>query len=49
MKKQYINPSMEIVKMETQQLIAFSGDSSIPSSGDAGGAASRFLDFDEDE
>jgi len=48
MKKKYINPSMEIVKMETQQLIAFSGDSSIPSSGDAGGAASRFFDYDEE-
>ena len=48
MKKKYINPAMEIVKIETQQIIAASlgmgaGDKT------PGSADSRFFDFDEDE
>ena len=48
MKKTYINPAMEIVKIETQQIIAASlgmGD------GDKapGGADSRFFDLNEED
>lgn len=47
MKKKYINPAMEIVKIETQQVIAGSPGLG----GEYGGKTpeSRFFDFDEDE
>jgi len=47
MKKQYINPSMEVIKIETQQLIAAS--LGISSTGvDPISADGREFDFDEE-
>ena len=50
MKKTYINPALEIIMVKPQQLLAGSDrsyDPTNPSSGDAGGAASREFDFDD--
>lgn len=48
MKKEYINPDMEVVVLNmNQQLLAgspFSADPTNPSSGDAGGAAAPEFD-----
>lgn len=48
MKKTYINPEMEVIKLETQQIIA----ASVPFSStpvDPGSADSRDLDLDLDD
>lgn len=47
MKKQYINPEMEIVKIETQQLIATSNVGLGGTISDPTQAEGRFDDFDE--
>ncbi len=47
MKKKYINPAMEIVKIETQQVIAGSPD--LGGEYNGGIPESRFFDYDEDE
>lgn len=44
MKKQYINPSMEVIKIETQQLIA----ASLNKIGEVSEPLSREFDFDEE-
>lgn len=46
MKKKYINPAMEIVKIETQQVIA--GSPSLGGEYGGGGVLSREFDFDEE-
>ncbi len=47
MKKIYINPSMEVIKIATQQMLAYSGDPTNPTPGDAGSGAAREFDFEE--
>ena len=46
MKKKYINPAMEIVKIETQQVIAGSPGLGGQYNGDT--PESRFFDYDEE-
>ena len=48
MKKTYINPAMEIVKVQTQQMLAASGGFGVGQK-DGGVAAGRdlFLDFED--
>ena len=46
MKKKYINPAMEIVKIETQQVIA--GSLGLGGEYGGGGVLSREFDFDEE-
>ena len=45
-KKTYINPELEVIKVQTQQMLAVSGDVSTPTPGDAGGAAAPGFDTD---
>lgn len=51
MKKSYINPSMEIVKIQTQQMLAVSTQNFEFGTGTKGGAeaCSRDFDFDDEE
>ena len=46
MKKKYINPAMEIVKIETQQVIA--GSPGLGGEYGGGSVLSREFDFDEE-
>ncbi|MBQ7420216.1 MAG: hypothetical protein IJV17_05705 [Prevotella sp.] len=46
MKKTYMIPTTDVIEVEMQHMLAFSGDASNPGSGDAGGAAGR---YDDDE
>ena len=48
MKKAYINPELEVIKIATQQMLAFSAGNSPsdPERGDADGAAAPGMDFD---
>ena len=51
MKKSYINPSMEIVKIQTQQMLAVSTQNVEFGEGtmSGGNACSRDFDFDDEE
>lgn len=53
MKKQYIIPTIDVYEIKvSHQLLAGSDqsyDPTNPSSGDAGGAASRSFDFDDED
>ena len=49
MKKTYINPTMEIVKVQTQQMLAASTEMNLNSGGTASEWGARSNDFDDDE
>lgn len=49
MKKTYINPEMDIIKIQTQQIIAVSGVGIGKGSKDPTGADARGFDFDDEE
>lgn len=48
MKKTYINPQIEVIKIVTQQMLALSIETSSIRQ-DPGSAASRDFDFDDEE
>ncbi len=50
MKKTYINPSMEVIKIATQQMLAGSGTIPMGDAGSANNAEGRYFgDWDDEE